>query len=184
MKTLETLKSCSDYLHKNEVLRSDPPAAPDTRWGQPVSLGHHSPGELSVLIQMFSSGSCFIGQLLSIVVSWALKKYGMCNWGTELPTWISLTSLDGNRPMCWTAQVWEVDLCFVHVLRPFGESQGIFVMQKKLKLLSQRRLFCGFPIPPRLSHWTRLKSLGRVWLFTAPWTVAYSAPLSMGFSRQ
>lgn len=72
----------------------------------------------------------------------------MCNWGTELPTWIILTSLDGNSPMCWTAQDWEVDLCFVHVLRQFGESQGIFVMQKKLKLLSQRRLFCGFPIPP------------------------------------
>lgn len=50
--------------------------------------------------------------------------------------------------LCWTAQAWEVDLCFVHVLRQFGESQGIFVMQKKLKLLSQRRLFCGFPIPP------------------------------------
>ena len=50
--------------------------------------------------------------------------------------------------LCWTAQAWEVDLCFVHVLRQFGKSQGIFVMKKKLKLLSQRRLFCGFPIPP------------------------------------
>lgn len=44
--------------------------------------------------------------------------------------------------LCWTAQAWEVDLCFVHVLRQFEESQGIFVIQKKLKLLSQRRLFC------------------------------------------
>ena len=28
------------------------------------------------------------------------------------------------------------------------------------------------------------KSLSRVWLFTTPWTTAYQAPLSMGFSRQ
>ena len=30
----------------------------------------------------------------------------------------------------------------------------------------------------------KVKSLGRVWLFVTPWTVAYQAPLSMGFSRQ
>ena len=29
-----------------------------------------------------------------------------------------------------------------------------------------------------------LKSLSRVRLFVTPWTVAYQAPLSMGFSRQ
>ena len=30
----------------------------------------------------------------------------------------------------------------------------------------------------------KLKSLSRVWLFATPWTAAYQAPLSMGFSRQ
>ena len=29
-----------------------------------------------------------------------------------------------------------------------------------------------------------MKSLSRVQLFATPWTVAYQAPLSMGFSRQ
>ena len=29
-----------------------------------------------------------------------------------------------------------------------------------------------------------VKSLSRVWLFVTPWTVAYQAPLSIGFSRQ
>ena len=28
------------------------------------------------------------------------------------------------------------------------------------------------------------KSFSRVWLFVTPWTTAYQAPLSMGFSRQ
>ena len=31
---------------------------------------------------------------------------------------------------------------------------------------------------------SEVKSLSRVWLFATPWTVAYQAPLSMGFSRQ
>ena len=35
-----------------------------------------------------------------------------------------------------------------------------------------------------LSLWSEVKSLSRVRLFATPWTVAYQAPLSMGFSRQ
>ena len=30
----------------------------------------------------------------------------------------------------------------------------------------------------------KVKSLNRVWLLTIPWTAAYQAPASMGFSRQ
>ena len=30
----------------------------------------------------------------------------------------------------------------------------------------------------------KVKSLSHVWLFATPWTAAYQAPLSMGFSRQ
>ena len=30
----------------------------------------------------------------------------------------------------------------------------------------------------------KVKSLSRVWLFATPWTVAYQAPPSMGFSTQ
>ena len=34
-------------------------------------------------------------------------------------------------------------------------------------------------------HWSlKVKSLSHVRLFATPWTVAYQAPLSMGFSRQ
>ena len=32
--------------------------------------------------------------------------------------------------------------------------------------------------------WKWSRSLSHVWLFATPWTVAYQAPLSMGFSRQ
>ena len=58
----------------------------------------------------------------------------------------------------------------------------------------------GFPVPgilqARTLEWVaisfsnawkgkvKVKSLGCVRLFTTPWTAAYQAPLSMGFSRQ
>ena len=36
----------------------------------------------------------------------------------------------------------------------------------------------------KLDLWSEVKSLSRVQLFAMPWTVAYQAPPSMGFSRQ
>ena len=36
----------------------------------------------------------------------------------------------------------------------------------------------------QVAKWSEVKSLSRVQLFVTPWTVAYQAPLSMGFSRQ
>ena len=38
--------------------------------------------------------------------------------------------------------------------------------------------------PRPLAAESEVKSLSRVQLFVTPWTVAYQAPLSMGFSRQ
>ena len=48
------------------------------------------------------------------------------------------------------------------------------------------------PRPPLACQWQRIWVITvgnyiwviRVWLFATPWTVAYQAPLSMGFSRQ
>ena len=51
----------------------------------------------------------------------------------------------------------------------------------------------GPPQGPNSSHilsmtsfnsWSGVKSLSCIWLFVTPWTVAYQAPPSMGFSRQ
>ena len=40
------------------------------------------------------------------------------------------------------------------------------------------------PLPAELPGKVKVKLLSRVWLFETPWTVAYHAPLPMGFSRQ
>ena len=37
---------------------------------------------------------------------------------------------------------------------------------------------------PVSKKWSEVKSLSRVWLLATPWTAAYQAPPSMGFSRQ
>ena len=42
----------------------------------------------------------------------------------------------------------------------------------------------GVLCPCGLAAKVKVKLLSRVQLFATPWTVAYQAPLSMGFSRQ
>ena len=41
-----------------------------------------------------------------------------------------------------------------------------------------------FVVAVQLLKKVKMKSLSRFWLFATPWTVAYQAPPSMGFSRQ
>ena len=47
-------------------------------------------------------------------------------------------------------------------------------------LLPQARFFHQVSVQKKV----KVKSLSPVWLFATPWTVAYQAPRSMGFSRQ
>ena len=49
---------------------------------------------------------------------------------------------------------------------------SIYVMANNVKVTSVR------------NYWVKVKSLSRVRPFATPWTVAYQAPPSMGFSRQ
>ena len=42
----------------------------------------------------------------------------------------------------------------------------------------------GTRVPGGLRVKVKVKLLSHVWLFVTPWTIAYNAPLSMGFSRQ
>ena len=44
-------------------------------------------------------------------------------------------------------------------------------------------MISGLGRSPRESERKKVKSLSHVWLFATPWTVAYQAPLSMGFPR-
>ena len=58
-------------------------------------------------------------------------------------------------------------------------TKNLFVQFKKILLLNFRYIFVtGYKVK------VKVKSLSHVRLFVTPWTVAYRAPLSMGFSRQ
>ena len=61
----------------------------------------------------------------------------------------------------------------------------IKVNRDSLRILKSSSNFQGILKPNSyLSAWSEVKSLSRVQLFATPWTVAYQAPPSMGFSRQ
>ena len=63
---------------------------------------------------------------------------------------------------------------------------GIFLTYKSNQgLLLAGRFFTSRDTreTPKI-HWSEVKSLSHVRLFVIPWTVAYQAPPSMGFSRQ
>ena len=60
---------------------------------------------------------------------------------------------------------WPKYWSFSFSLSPFNEYSGLISFRIEVK-------------------WSEVKSFSRVQLFATPWTVAYQAPLSMGFSRQ
>ena len=79
----------------------------------------------------------------------------------------------------------DLDICLFWWL--FALEPVIFLLVRTIpsrnfpKVASSKHCF-----PERFIHivWVKVKSLSRVRLFATPWTVAYQAPPSMGFSRQ
>ena len=59
----------------------------------------------------------------------------------------------------------------------------IHVQSKCACYMQLCKYFMGQGLPKRLEG-EKVKSLSRVRLFATPWTIAYQAPPSMGFSRQ
>ena len=71
--------------------------------------------------------------------------------------------------------------CCTQYSSKFGQlSSGHRTGEGQFSIQSQRKTM------PKIVQTTacKVKSLSRVRLFATPWTVAYQAPLSMGFSRQ
>ena len=86
----------------------------------------------------------------------------------------------------FTAKLW-VDRGLVH--SAFGSTLN-FVMPRLFLIRASQPLghecyrCAGRLMPSALKVKVKVKWLSRVQLFVTPWTVAYQAPLSMGFSRQ
>ena len=59
-----------------------------------------------------------------------------------------------------------------------------FPLDNGSKLAHLHHCYSDAVVPGEVKKWSQMKSLSRVWLSVTPWTVAYQAPLSMGFSRQ
>ena len=63
-------------------------------------------------------------------------------------------------------------------------SRGSSLPQGDLRSPTLRADSLTFELPGFHESEVKMKSLSCVWLFATPWTVAYQAPLSMGFSRR
>ena len=112
------------------------------------------------------------------------------------------SSLDGRR-------VWgRMDICILESLHCSPESVTALLIGYAAESLQSCPTLCdpvdssppGSPVPgilqARTLEWVaisfsnawkwkvKVKSFNRVWLLVTPWTTAYQAPPSMGFSRQ
>ena len=64
------------------------------------------------------------------------------------------------------------------------KSKGLLTVFSNTTVQSISSSVFSFLYSPTLTSIHEVKSLSRVRLFATPWTVAYQAPLSLGFSRQ
>ena len=88
----------------------------------------------------------------------------------------------------------EFFVCLINVsintslyLNWFIISSYVFICPSLKAMLRKENCFidCHSNLSSKLlEYWNEVKWLSRVWLFVTPWTVAYQALLSMGFSRQ
>ena len=64
-----------------------------------------------------------------------------------------------------------------------GRRRPAFVIKEVGPGQAMKTLRTLVPLPVKRER-KKVKLFSRVWLFATPWTIAYQAPLSMGFSRQ
>ena len=87
--------------------------------------------------------------------------------------------------------LWIITQCYFILLLKIAEKQFWYFF-KIFGIFSQKPtiIFSNIFFPFSSIEGTicllkvKVKSLSHVWLFSTPWTVAYQAPPSMGFSRQ
>ena len=91
------------------------------------------------------------------------------NWSELLFPCPGMVPSQGLNPCLLHLLHWQADFFFLP-LGPLGKPRKAPKVPQKTK--------------PGPSHLQKAKLLSRIWLFATPWTVAYQAPPSMGFSRQ
>ena len=114
------------------------------------------------------------------------------NWISQMRIlqWIVISCSRGSS---WTRdQTFIFCMCLLHcrqTLYPLSNQGSPVFTKTTFFFICFLVAFPQFIIPkaqtlfPLLKRY-KVKLLSRVWLFTTPWTVAYQAPPSMGFSRQ
>ena len=93
--------------------------------------------------------------------------------------WLHVWASNPWTPICTALKTLSCLLVLVLISIP---SLSISIWIFKIYLISMRlKPILDFFLQKK---WSEVKSLSHVWLFVIPWTVAYQAPPSLGFSRQ
>ena len=74
--------------------------------------------------------------------------------------------------------------CFLHSYKAKYHGQWLTMGNGSPWAMAHHEQWLTISETVQSNKWSEVKSLSRVRLFVTPWTVAYQAPLSMGFSRQ
>ena len=122
----------------------------------------------------FQGVPCVLGENL-----WS----SVIGWEQESGLW-SNTEMDSQSLSVWSSCTpcsWGLQGTFSWLPQSLPEIDTISVLHSPDEWTATHSFF-------RILHWykvkAKVKSLGRVRLFATPWTVAYQAPPSMGFSRR
>ena len=155
--------------------------------------------------------SCIAGRFFTSWATREAKDTGV--GGLSLLQWIfPIQKSNQDLPHCrWILyqlsyqgspeiQLNEINYLALQLTSSIGDLGLGHLILPLLSRFSHVRLCAGSPVPgilqARTLEWVaisfsnawkwkvKVKSLSRVQLFTTPWTAAYQAPLSMGFSRQ
>ena len=108
--------------------------------------------------------------------------FSRCIWPIAPFSLYSFISLDVlYPPLNWTELIWAIMFLHIHVpaFKPETIRAKIFILTS-LKFCIKLQYSITFTQYVKV----KVKSLSRVWLFATPWTIAYQASPSMGFSRQ
>ena len=137
-------------------------------------------------------GSCIHGIFQARILQWVAIAFSRVSF--QLRDWICISCLAGRsftieapgKPLShmWAAAAKSLQcpiLCY-----PIDGSPPVFAVPGILQARILEWVAISFS-----SAWkwkvkvkSKMKSLSRVWLFMTPWTAAYQAPPSMGFSWQ
>ena len=148
-------------------------------WGRASRRGHNPTGVRG----MSQSAQGWTGRLQAFGREAGFRRGGRVLCLTRCPPWAPpSTGLSARAPVCSPVKQDANDCLIGHLS---AQLPSVWGSRPRPRHSAGHSLPRTLPHPERQDRWLfpSVKSLSRTQLFETPWTIAYQAPLSMGFSR-